>query len=338
MTNILFLGELVGRCGISSLKAGLAGIKTKYSVDYTIINGEGMTNGYGIGKQHSMQLGKLGIDLTTGGEKMFYKPDFVEFMQKCSFVLRPLNYPPQCPGKGAKNVTINKSQFLIINLQGHSGMKQSIQNAFVTMESFLKKGFYTIGALRTNRILYPDGIRSKASEIAKTLKPSDTSLVTVGGREFYIWRYEGHLNGITNAVVLLSYPKNAFGQKQALRMFISTNVGLSTQEILDLYVKRWPIEVFFRNSKSKLALDTYQIRSQKGIERYWLIMSFTHYLCCICKGGYCSFEEGYQYLAQSVAIEHLEQLYKLSKSCSSFEAFSQATSGCFVHFSKFAHL
>ena len=63
MTNILFLGELVGRCGISSLKAGLAGIKTKYSVDYTIINGEGMTNGYGIGKQHSMQLGKLGIRL-----------------------------------------------------------------------------------------------------------------------------------------------------------------------------------------------------------------------------------------------------------------------------------
>ena len=139
MTNILFLGELVGRCSIASLKTGLAGIKTKYSVDYTVINGEGMTNGYGIGKQHSMQLGKLGIDLTTGGEKMFYKPDFVEFMQKCSFVLRPLNYPPQCPGKGVKNVNINNNSFLIINLQGHSGMKQSIQNAFVAIDAFLKK-------------------------------------------------------------------------------------------------------------------------------------------------------------------------------------------------------
>ena len=154
----------------------------------------------------------------------------------------------------------------------------------------VKKGFYTIGALRTNRILYPKGIRSKASEIAQTLKPSDTSLVTVGGREFYIWRYEGKLNGITNAVVLLSYPKNAFGQKQALRMFISTNVDLSTQDILDIYVSRWPIEIFFRSSKSKLVLDTYQIRSQKWIERYWLIMSLMPYLCCICKGGYCSFE------------------------------------------------
>lgn len=177
------------------------------------------------------------------------------------------------------------------------------------MESFIKKGFYTIGALRTNRILYPKGIRSKASEIAQTLKPSDTSLVTVGGREFYIWRYEGKLNGITNAVVLLSYSKNAFGQKQALRMFISTNVDLSTQDILEIYVSRWPIEVFFRSSKSKLGLDTYQVRSQKGIDRYWLIMSLTHYVCCICKGGYCS-----------------------------FEAFSQATLGCFVHFSKFTHL
>ena len=177
------------------------------------------------------------------------------------------------------------------------------------MESFIKKGFYTIGALRTNRILYPKEIRSKASEIAQTLKPSDTSLVTVGGREFYIWRYEGKLNGITNAVVLLSYSKNAFGQKQALWMFISTNVDLSTQDILEIYVSRWPIEVFFRSSKSKLGLDTYQVRSQKGIDRYWLIMSLTHYLCCICKGGYCS-----------------------------FEAFSQATLGCFVHFSKFTHL
>lgn len=206
------------------------------------------------------------------------------------------------------------------------------------IESFIKKGFYTIGALRTNRILYPKGIRCKATEIAQTLKPSDTNLVTVGGRKFYIWRYEGKLNGITNAVVLLSYPKNTFGQKQALRMFISTNVGLSTQEILDIYISRWPIEVFFRNSKSKLAFDTYQIRSQKGIERYWRIMSFTYYLCCTCKGEYCCFEDGYQYLSQLLAVEYLEQLYKLSKSCCSFEAFSQATSGRFVHFSKFAHL
>ncbi len=139
MVNILFLGEIVGRCGIGALKNGLGAIKTKYDVDYTIINGEGMTNGFGIGKAHSVQLGKLGVDLVTGGEKLFYKPDMVEFMQHCSFIIRPLNYPPLCPGKSVKNFTVRDSQFLVINLLGNSSMKQAVQNAFVAIDGFLKK-------------------------------------------------------------------------------------------------------------------------------------------------------------------------------------------------------
>ena len=76
-----------------------------------------------------------------------------------------------------------------------------------------------------------------------------------------MYRYEGNLNGIENAVVLLSYPEKAFGDPKALRAFSSTNAALSTQEILSWYVCRWPIEVFFRQCKEKLALDGYQIRS-----------------------------------------------------------------------------
>ena len=77
------------------------------------------------------------------------------------------------------------------------------------MKSFLKKGFYTIGALKTNRILYPMGIRQKASELALHMRKSDpnVSLVTVDKRKFYVYRYEGNLNKISNAVVLLSYPE-----------------------------------------------------------------------------------------------------------------------------------
>ena len=55
--------------------------------------------------------------------------------------------------------------------------------------------------------------------------------MTVGGREFYVYRYEGKFNDIPNAAVILSYPKEAFGNPRALRVFISTNAELSTQEI-----------------------------------------------------------------------------------------------------------
>ena len=87
------------------------------------------------------------------------------------------------------------------------------------MKSFLEKGFYTIGALKTNRILYPMGIRQKASELALRIRKSDpnVSLVTVDKRRFYVYRYEGNLNKISNAVVLLSYPEECFGNPKALR-------------------------------------------------------------------------------------------------------------------------
>ena len=138
------------------------------------------------------------------------------------------------------------------------------------MDDFINKGFYTIGALRTNRVLYPCGIKQKVSEFALHLQKTDAavSLVTVGSRSYYVYRYEGNLNGIENAVVLITYPKDAFGVPKALRAFISTDASLSTEEILDKYADRWPVELFFRQSKDKLSFDRYQIRSSKGIRRY----------------------------------------------------------------------
>ena len=92
-----------------------------------------------------------------------------------------------------------------------------------------------------------------------------------------------------------------------------------SQSIADTYTKRWPIELFFRQSKSKLALDSYQIRSRQGIQRYWLIMSLVHYLCCMHSGNYCTFEEGYASLKQQLKQEQFANLYRLIKSSASFE-------------------
>ena len=134
-----------------------------------------------------------------------------------------------------------------------------------------------------------------------------------------MYRYEGELNDIPNAAVIFSYPREAFGNPKALRIFLSTNVGMSTQEILDTYTKRWPIELFFRQSKSKLALDKYQIRSKQGIQRYWLIMSLVHYLCCTCMGNYCTFEAGYSYLQKQLKVEQLGNLHQFIKNGATLE-------------------
>ena len=170
------------------------------------------------------------------------------------------------------------------------------------MDAFDQKGFETIGALRTNRIIYPNQIRQKAQKFALCICKDDphVSLVTVGKRNYYIYRYQGQINGHDDAVVLLSYPENAFGEAKALRVFISTRTELSAQEILSLYANRWSIEVFFRGCKQKLAFDKCQLRKEKGITRMWLILSFVHFLCCTVAGHIGSFDEGYHYFRNCV--------------------------------------
>ena len=191
------------------------------------------------------------------------------------------------------------------------------------INTFAAKGFHTIGALKINRMLYPFGSRKKLREFAVliSVSRSDFNLVTVKNWTYYVYRYEGKLNGIENAVVLLSYPEKAFGKSKALWDFLSTDVSLTENEILSHYVCRWIIEVFFRQCKNKLALDSYQIRSSKGIQRYWLLMSLAHYICVVGTGKSCSFENGYHQICSIIQHEKYRYLFQCAKAGHDFESF-----------------
>ena len=133
--------------------------------------------------------------------------------------------------------------------------------------------------------------------------------MTVGKRQYYVYRYEGRLNDLENAVVLISYPKGAFGIPGALRSFICTDCSLSTSQILNNYLQRWTIEVFVRQAKQSLTLDKYQIPSSKGIRRFWLLMSVAHYICCMASGTECSFERGYEVIQKQLLTERITYIY-----------------------------
>lgn len=135
---------------------------------------------------------------------------------------------------------------------------------------------------------------------------------------YFILRPWGQTPGI-------SYPEKVFGKPKALRAFLSTDVSLSTDEILSYYVCRWPIEVFFRQCEDKLALDNYQIRSAQGIRRYWLIMSLTHYMCVIGNGESSSFENGHRQICDVIQLEKYRYIFQCAKASNDFDAFMKVT-------------
>ena len=141
----------------------------------------------------------------------------------------------------------------------------------------LEKNITLIGAMKTNRILYPDGSRRRAQDHASMLPNDQYHLVTVGGHEYWVHRYEGALNGIDNAVVLLSYPKDAFGNKNALRVFICSDLKLSDAEILAHYTHRWKIEVMFKQQKMYMGFKSFMVRSAKAIDRLFVILPLAHF-------------------------------------------------------------
>ena len=192
------------------------------------------------------------------------------------------------------------------------------------IEVFAAKGFCTVGALKTNRVVYPGGMKMNVADLARLLVDEHGKtlfdLVTVRKQKYCVYRYEGRLNGIKNSVVLLTYPAGAFGKESALRAFISTDTSLSTEEILALYVHRWEIEVFFRTVKNKLAFDKYQIRGALGVRRFWLMTSLAYLLACLESDTY-DFNEGYSKLSAVIRDEYADHIYELARSTEDKSAF-----------------
>ena len=62
---------------------------------------------------------------------------------------------------------------------------------------------------------------------------------------YYIYRYEGRINGFKKVVILIRYPENAFYNQKALKSFISTDTNLTIEERLHQYTECCTIEVFF---------------------------------------------------------------------------------------------
>ena len=182
------------------------------------------------------------------------------------------------------------------------------------ISAFANKGFRTIGAIRTNRLVRCESGKAQIGQLAPSFHLAGVTpdLVTVGKRQFFVYRLEAGWKGVPNAVVLISYPRNAFGVASALRAFVCTNPSLSTTTILNFYMKRWNIEVFFRQAKQKLALDKYQIRSAVGIQRFWLLMSLAYLLCCL-ESGRTSFEDGYAFFQKAIQTERVEFIYRCAQ-------------------------
>ncbi len=140
VVRILYIGEIVGSSGVFCVKSTLASLKGERGIDFVVACGDGATGGFGIGKNHSIYLHKLGVDIITSGECIYYKLDMVPHLAKAPYVLRPANYPPGNPGRGWAVMQVGEEKVAVVNLLGQAGFDRvHLYNPFLLIPELLKR-------------------------------------------------------------------------------------------------------------------------------------------------------------------------------------------------------
>lgn len=132
--RILFVGDIVGRSGRIALQTHLPKLIADWKLDIVVVNGENAAGGFGITEAIYQDMLDAGADAVTLGNHAWDQREALVFIERAPRLIRPLNYPPGTPGRGAALIEArNGARVLVINVMGRIFM-DALDDPFATVE------------------------------------------------------------------------------------------------------------------------------------------------------------------------------------------------------------
>lgn len=118
--NILFLGDIVGRPGRYAVKYFLENVEEILSCkpDLVIANAENASHGFGLTEKNYNDLLSYGVDILTSGNHIWDRKDIFNYIEGTDRLIRPINYPPDTPGRGSLVYQKDGVSYAVINFLG----------------------------------------------------------------------------------------------------------------------------------------------------------------------------------------------------------------------------
>ena len=138
--NFLIIGDVVGRTGRNALQNNLKKIQKKFSIDFTIINGENSAGGYGITGKIYEDMVSWGADAITLGNHAWKQEEIITYMKDNPDhnIIRPLNFTEDSPGQGYKIFThSNGERILVSQVHGKTFIDLPLSNPFEAIDTKL---------------------------------------------------------------------------------------------------------------------------------------------------------------------------------------------------------
>ena len=121
--NILFVGDVVGSPGRKILAALLPLLRGRHDLHAVIANVENSAAGYGLTYPLFAEYEKMGINMMTSGNHIWDRKEIHSFIDREDRLLRPVNYPRPCPGRGVGRMLVEGLELVVINLMGRVFMR-----------------------------------------------------------------------------------------------------------------------------------------------------------------------------------------------------------------------
>jgi metallophosphoesterase (TIGR00282 family) len=132
--RILFIGDIVGRSGRAIVVDRLPRLREDWRLDLVVINGENAAGGFGITEQIYQDLLDAGADAVTLGNHAWDQKEALVFIERAPRLIRPINYPPGTPGRGAALIeTRGGARVLVVNAMGRVFM-DPLDDPFAAIE------------------------------------------------------------------------------------------------------------------------------------------------------------------------------------------------------------
>src|SRR5262249_9972729 len=117
--RLLALGDVVGRSGRAAVIGRLPELRSRWKLDFVVVNAENAAGGFGITEAIFTDLLDAGADVVTLGNHAFDQKEALVFIERQPQLLRPINYPPGTPGRGSGIFkAANGADVLVINAMG----------------------------------------------------------------------------------------------------------------------------------------------------------------------------------------------------------------------------
>lgn len=136
--RIALIGDIVGLPGRMMFQKYSRVLQHDYNLDGLIVNGENSgTQGRGISAKIVHFFKHNGANVITSGNHIWANREIYSYLAQNTDLLRPDNFPSECPGTGVTTFEAQGFTVGVINLQGRVFMRELVTCPFRAADSIL---------------------------------------------------------------------------------------------------------------------------------------------------------------------------------------------------------